>query len=269
IQVDVVHLHGLDFDRYLPDQPCLCLATLHLPPDWYSPEIFRLSRPHTLLNCVSKNQRERCPDSSLPIQTIPPGIDVDYFSFASIHKRGYAVALGRICPEKGFHTAIEAAALADVPLLMAGQVFAYEAHQRYYEQQIAPRLNRRARFIGPVGLRKKRRLLAGARCVLIPGTAPETSSLVAMESLACGTPVIAFPSGALPSIVEHGRTGFLVKDETEMAAAIHRAAEIDPAACRRAARERFRSDRMVEDYLRVYSNVLRAHRGFFRASCGS
>jgi glycosyltransferase involved in cell wall biosynthesis len=76
-----------------------------------------------------------------------------------------------------------------------------------------------------------------------------------MEALACGTPVIAFPSGALPEIVEHGRTGFLVRNEQEMAGAIGAAATLDPAACRAAARERFSLARTVERYLELYRQL--------------
>jgi glycosyltransferase involved in cell wall biosynthesis len=73
-----------------------------------------------------------------------------------------------------------------------------------------------------------------------------------MEALACGTPVIAFPSGALADIVEHGKTGFLVHNEEEMAAAIHEAGSIDPGTCRKVAKERFSDRRMIQQYLSTY-----------------
>jgi glycosyltransferase involved in cell wall biosynthesis len=172
-----------------------------------------------------------------------------------VTKRGFALALGRICPEKNWNVATDAAKQAGVPLLLAGEVFPYEAHQTYFREQIEPRLDRLRRFIGPAGFARKRRLLSAARCLLVPSLAPETSSLVAMEALACGTPVIAFPSGALPDIVEHGVTGFIVRSSQEMAEAIRQADEIDPETCRRTARDRFSLEQMVNRYFALYREL--------------
>ena len=96
-----------------------------------------------------------------------------------------------------------------LPLLLGGKVYQYREHVAYFRREIEPRLDgRRLRFLGPVGFARKRRLLAAARCLLAPSLAPETSSLVAMEALACGTPVIAFPSGALRKSSNTARRGF-------------------------------------------------------------
>jgi glycosyltransferase involved in cell wall biosynthesis len=151
--------------------------------------------------------------------------------------------------------ALRAAHEARVGLLLAGASFPFDEHRRYFESQIAPLLDRDRRFIGAVGWRRKSILLAQARCVLVPSRAPETGSLVAMEALACGTPVVAFPAGALPSIVEHGRTGFIVSDVHEMAEAIRRCDAIRPEHCRRAAEERFSAAIMVRRYLAVYRRL--------------
>ncbi len=170
-------------------------------------------------------------------------------------RRGFALMLGRVCPEKGVHHAVEAARLADMPLLIGGEVFGYEAHRRYFEDEVRPRLDARRRFLGPLGFARKRRLLSAARCLLAPSLAPETSSLVAMEAAACGTPVVAFPSGALAEIVEPGRTGFLVQGVAEMARAMREAGAIDPETCRAVARARFSLRGMVERYLGVYETL--------------
>jgi glycosyltransferase involved in cell wall biosynthesis len=257
--VGVVHMHGIDFHAYLPPPGPPVLVTLHLPPAWYPPEAFQPERPNTFLHCVSASQRARCPTGARLLPDLPNGVALD--APAARHaRRRFAVALGRICPEKGFHIALDAARRAGVPLLLAGQTFPYEAHQTYFAREIVPRLDGSRRFIGPIGPVRKRRLLSAARCLLVPSLAPETSSLVAMEALACGTPVVAFPAGALPEIVEHGRTGFIVRDEQEMAEAIHAAARIEPEACRTAARERFSLERTVARYFGLYRDL--AQRGW-------
>jgi glycosyltransferase involved in cell wall biosynthesis len=140
-------------------------------------------------------------------------------------------------------------------LLIGGEVFAYPDHQRYFDEEVRPRLDGARRFLGPVGLRRKRRLLAAASCVLIPSLVPETSSLVAREALAAGTPVIAFRRGALAETVEHGRTGFLVDDLESMACAIPLVVGLDPETCRAAARERFSLDAMTAAYLDLYQRL--------------
>jgi glycosyltransferase involved in cell wall biosynthesis len=139
--------------------------------------------------------------------------------------------------------------------MIGGNVFPSRVHCDYFNEQIAPRLNGSRRFVGPVRGARKARLLASARCVLIPSLAPETSSLVAMEALASGTPVVAFGSGALSDIVEHGRTGFIVEDEKQMADAIHSADTLDPAVCRATAEARFSMQRMADEYFALYRRV--------------
>jgi glycosyltransferase involved in cell wall biosynthesis len=254
--VDVVHMHSLDWHAYLPAAGVPLLTTLHLPPTWYPEEIFRLQRPRTYLNCVSNAELRSCPPSQLPMFVVENGVPVARL-YSRVRKRNYVVALGRVCPEKGLHIALGAAKRANMPMILAGEVYRYEAHLKYHQEEIVPRLDGRRRFHGSAGLAEKRRLLTGARCLLVPSLIAETSSLVAMEALACGTPVVAFPSGALPEVVEHGRTGFIVNSEEEMAEAIHAAAALDPGECRRAARERFSSQRMAHDYIDLYKRMAR------------
>jgi glycosyltransferase involved in cell wall biosynthesis len=122
---------------------------------------------------------------------------------------------------------------------------------------VQPRLDRQCRHLGPVGFARKRRLLTAARCLLVPSLAPETSSLVAREALACGTPVVAFPNGALPETVEDGETGFLVRTVEEMAEAIERAQSLSPDRCREVAAERFSLEAMTTRYIDLYRRLVR------------
>src|SRR3954468_23572536 len=242
--IDVIHAHGLDFPDYLPLSGVPTLVTLHLPASFYPSGAISAARPMTWFNCVSAAQQRTFPDLPNMIEPIPNGVPVD--RFAGRHaRRNFVMAMGRICPEKGFHLAIDAAELAGIPLLIAGQVFPYEAHRRYFAEQIQPLLGRRVRFLGGIGFVRKRRLLSAARCLLVPSLVAETSSLVAIESLACGTPVIAFPSGALAEIVAHRTTSFFISNEQEMAKAIHELDQLDPQTCRTVAAARFSEHRMI------------------------
>ncbi len=222
--IDIVHMHGLDFRSYLPEPGVPVLVTLHLPLEWYGKDALNLPRPGTHFVCVSGSQRRAMHGfESLPI--IENGVPVKRLRL-DVNKGAFAISIGRVCPEKGFHIAADAARGANIPLIIAGALYPYPEHERYFREVLAPKLGKGCRFIGPVGFERKRRLLSAAQCLIVPSLVPETSSLVAMEALACGTPVVANRVGALTEIVEHGRTGFLVKNTDEMSKAIH---DDDPA----------------------------------------
>jgi len=175
-----------------------------------------------------------------------------------VQRRGFCAVLGRVCPEKGFHIAVDAATQAGMPLLIAGETFPYAEHVRYFEQEIIPRLDRERRWIGRAGPRRKARLLSSAQCLLIPSLIAETSSLVAMEALMCGTPVVAFRAGALPEIIEHGVTGYIVDEVSALAEAIGATRDLDRAQCRAVARERFSLQRSMAKYLALYERLVDA-----------
>ncbi len=251
--IDLVHFHDMDFHLYHTPHSIPSLATLHLPASWYPRKIWEQS--YTTLQCVSHTQRKTLPSEWQTAPVIANGV---FREEAVLHltRRNYALALGRICAEKNFHAALDAGTQAEIPVWIGGQVYPYREHQSYFEQQITPRLQHGHRFLGPLNASRKKRLLAAAKCLLIPSLAPETSSLVAMEALSTGTPVIAFPSGALPEIIQHGITGFLVHNQREMAAAIRHVHEISSDGCQREAKERFSQRRMIEEYLSLYAALV-------------
>ena len=251
-RVDVLHMHGLDFAETLPADRPPTLVTLHLPPAWY-PALPDL--PGLWFNCVSALQAADAPSRNGMLAPVCNGVDLAYFAAARHAGRGFALMLGRVCPEKGQLLALQAAHRAGMSLLIGGAVFPYPEHRAYFDREVTPLLDARRRFLGPVGLARKRRLLSAAACLLAPSLAQETSSLVAMEALACGTPVVAYPAGALADIVEDGRTGFLVESVEAMADAMRRARAIAPETCRASARARFSADSMVAAYLDRYRQL--------------
>lgn len=265
--VDLVHMHGIDFHRYVVPTEIPVLVTLHLPPVWYPPEIWDLPERYTL-QCVSDSQKAACPgyvqerlvvvENGVPLYPPQQHTDAANLCFdQGAPSADFALLLSRICPEKNLHMAMDAARQAGMPVVLAGKVYPYAEHVDYFAHEIEPRLSTAARFVGPVEGEVKQRLLEQARCLLIPSIAEETSSLVAMEAIAAGTPVVAMRSGALPEIVEDGRTGFLVDDAAAMQSALCRLDRIDPDVCRQTARKRFSADAMVERYLRLYERLMR------------
>ncbi|MDZ4248268.1 MAG: glycosyltransferase family 4 protein [Patescibacteria group bacterium] len=200
---------------------------------------------------LSRNQRQCAP--KLPwATTIHNGVDVKEYPFKETPK-DFLMFAGRITAEKGPHRAIIAAKQAKAPLKIFGPYGGQGTdNQDFWEEEIAPRLSAKVTF---EGFRERLSLIreyAKARAVLMPITWEEPFGLVAIEAMACGTPVIAFKRGALPEIVVHGKTGFLVNSVDEMARAIKRIDQIDRAACRRHVEQHFSIERMVDRYERAY-----------------
>ncbi len=253
--VDLLHMHSLDFHTYLPASSLPTLATLHLPTDWYPRQIFQRPRRNFYLNCVSQSQHNTCPEGADVLPFVRNGIDVRSFAWKT-RKKPFVLALGRVCPEKGLHLALEAARQAGVPMILAGELFAYREHLEYFKTEIVPRLDADRQFIGPVGGTQKRELLATAKALLVPSLVAETSSLVTMEALASGTPVVAFRAGAIAELVDDGKTGFLVDDIGQMAAAIDKVDGLKAKDCRQTAESRCDQQSMVKSYLTLYRRLL-------------
>ncbi|HEY4811657.1 MAG TPA: glycosyltransferase family 4 protein [Solirubrobacteraceae bacterium] len=189
----------------------------------------RHARKATLV-AISRAQRAKAPQSIRGVTVIPNPIDVHDWPMRE-RKEDYVLWIGRMTAEKGPHRAIAAARAAGVPLVLAGVI--QRGQQSFFDREVAPHIDGdRVRFLGEVGGALKLSVFAGARALLMPIRWEEPFGMVMVEALACGTPVIAFPAGAASELVVDGRTGFLVRDEGAMAAAIGRLGSIAASDCR-------------------------------------
>jgi glycosyltransferase involved in cell wall biosynthesis len=202
---------------------------------------------------VSLNQRKPCPD--LPwVANCANALDLAAYPIVP-HTGDYLLFVGRMSADKGAHRAIEVAKAAGLPLKMAGKM-REPAEKEYFETHVRPNLGWGIEYLGEVDHLKKVSLLQGARATLFPIEWDEPFGLVMIESMACGTPVIATRWGAVPEVIEDGRTGIVVDDHAAMVDALEAADRLDPMECRRYVEERFSSERMVRDYEAAYQRVL-------------
>jgi glycosyltransferase involved in cell wall biosynthesis len=251
---DIVHDHtvlGPVYAERFADLPVV--TTIHGEFNAELLDLYGRLAPRVPVIAVSHAQRKPAPQ--VPIaRVIHHGIDADEFPFGD-GQGGYCLFLGRLNRDKGAHSAIIAARKAGFPLKIAGKM--REPWERdYFDREVAPRLGDGIEYLGEVEHADKLDLLAGARAVLFPIRWNEPFGLVMIEALACGTPVLAFPEGAAPEVIDDGRTGFLCHDEAEMAEALDRVDTIDRHACRAAVEGYFSTARMVREHLDLFEDVL-------------
>jgi len=204
---------------------------------------------------ISNDQRGPLPDAHWA-GTVYHGLPLELHRFVPTTDRGYLAFLGRISPEKRPDRAIEIARRAGLPLRIAAKVD--NADRAYFERQIEPLLaDPLVEFVGEIGDADKSEFLGNARALLFPIDWPEPFGLVVIESMACGTPVIAFARGSVPEIVEDGVTGFVVHNIEEAVRAVRRVTELDRREVRHRFEQRFSAGRMASDYLEIYRQLTR------------
>jgi glycosyltransferase involved in cell wall biosynthesis len=186
------------------------------------------------------------------LATVYHGIDLRQFPYEASPGEALVV-FGRIHPDKGTADAIEIARRARRPLIICGPVH----DERYYEERVMPHVDGEAvRYEGNVGPLDRARILGGAAALLHPIGFAEPFGLSVVEAMACGTPVVAYPKGSMPEVVDEGVTGFLPPDVETAVAVLDDALKLDRHQVRERAVARFSAARMVEDYLAVYERLL-------------
>ncbi|WP_424137511.1 glycosyltransferase family 4 protein [Roseomonas chloroacetimidivorans] len=266
-EFDVIHFH-LD---YLPfplfsRQPVPWVTTLHGRLDLPELEPVFDTFPTARVVSISDAQRRPLPRANWAA-TIHHGLPRDLLTPQADGSDGYLAFLGRIAPEKRPDRAIKIAGLAGLPLKIAAKVDRADA--TYFAEEIEPLLGQsHVEFIGEICDRQKPDFLSKARALLVPIDWPEPFGLVMIEAMACGTPVIAYPAGSVPEVVEDGLTGFIVRNEEEAAAAVARLGELDRAKIRARFEERFTADRMAADYEALYAQMVAGRRPHLRVVAG-
>jgi glycosyltransferase involved in cell wall biosynthesis len=232
------------------------LHTVHGPLDAEPGEVYEAVcrvAPRVGLISLSLNQRRPKPGLNW-VANIPNALDLEHYPYKP-HKSDYLLFLGRMNHEKGAHRAIAVAMELGLPLKLAGKVREAREHA-YFTDFVEPHLNDRIEYLGEVNHGTKVELLQNARATLFPIEWEEPFGLVMIESMACGAPVIATRHGAVPEVIEDGRSGVIVDAWREIPAALGRADELDPLECRRYVEESFAPERMVGDYERAYREAV-------------
>jgi glycosyltransferase involved in cell wall biosynthesis len=258
--LDIVHDHTMSGALNASDYGSLgvkTVSTLHVTMDADMRRYYSALDRDLGLVAVSGRQRMLAPDLNW-VGTVHHGLRVTDWPFRAI-KDDFALFLGRFCPEKAPHLALDAAHFAGIPTVLAG-AFVEPTDRRYFEQQVRPRITDSDKVIGPVGGRAKRELLAAARCLLFPIRWEEPFGLVMIEAMVTGTPVVALRAGSVSEVVVDGETGYVCDEPSDLGAALEAIGDIDPAACRSHVQECFGLERMVAGYEEVYATVIQGGR---------
>jgi glycosyltransferase involved in cell wall biosynthesis len=249
-EYDIIHNH-FDFLplTYTNLVTTPVLTTIH---GFSSPEILPVYKKYNgKVYYVSISDSDRSRELNY-VATVHHGIEVEKFGFREQHGE-YLLFFGRIHHEKGLYEAIQVAKRFGMNLIIAGIV----QDRDYFETKVVPHIDDSTiKYIGPVYAEKKNELLKNAYALIHMINFDEPFGLSLIEAMACGTPAIAIPRGAIPEIIDDQKTGFLVKDIEEAITALSKIAELKRKDCRRAVEERFSADKMVDKYIEVYRQIL-------------
>lgn len=257
--IDLVHDHTFAGPLNAPAYRHLGLptvVTVHGPVQDDCYRYYRELGEEVSLVAISDRQRELAPDlpwagrvhNALRVETWP----------LRTEKQDYALFLGRFAKDKGAHLALDAAHAAGIPLILAGKC-SEPPERAYFEEYVRPRMTERDQFFGLADAAAKRKLLSEARCLLFPILWEEPFGMVMIESMVCGTPVVALRGGAVSEVLVDGVTGRICDDPAELPGAIAEVATYDPFACRAHVVDTFGADTLGRGYEQVYRRILGEH----------
>jgi glycosyltransferase involved in cell wall biosynthesis len=258
-QFDILHfhvdmLHFAMFEQYAGK----AVTTIHGRLDIKDLSAVYRDWPQFGLVSISNSQRAPLADGNW-LATVPHGVPRSIYRFHDRPNDGYLAFLGRMSPEKNPHAAIRLALRAGMRLKIAAKVDPVD--RAFFETFIKPLLDHPLiEFVGEIGDEQKSEFLGNASALLFPIAWPEPFGLVMIESMACGTPVIAMRCGSVPEVIEQGVSGFIVDDEEQALQAIGRIGALDRRAVRRAYERRFTASAMARAYLDVYTELIASRR---------
>jgi glycosyltransferase involved in cell wall biosynthesis len=253
-QFDIIHDHcefyTAPFSKFL--KPPI-VTTLHHP---LNDETITLYKKFPNINfvAISKDQRKSGPGINI-VKTIYHGIPIERYQFNQSPK-DYILWLSKIDPKKGIAEAIEIAKLGGETLIISGNIL--PDFGDYFNFRIKPLIDgKKIQFVGTSDFKKKVELLKNAKAFILPVKRQEPFGLVVIEAMACGTPVIAFKGGAMPELIEDGKTGFLVDSVEEGRSVLKKINRISRADCREHIKKNFNLKRMVNKYEKLYKKIVK------------
>lgn len=250
-EFDIIHEHNSSLGAPMANQAKTpTVITLHGAVTSGTKKIFNTYQNPYYVS-ISKDQVKNTNIANLT--TIPNGEVLDTNIFSKTHK-GYLLYVGRIAEIKGTHLAIEVAEKLNLPLIIAAKLD--EVDKKYFNSQVKPKLNDKIKWIGEVDSETRNKLMSEAICLVNPITWREPFGLTMIESMACGSPVVAFNHGSIPEVIQHGKTGYTVKNVDEMINAIKQLDKIDRSYCRDYAISNFNERIMGERYENLYEKIM-------------
>ncbi|MFH1917361.1 MAG: glycosyltransferase [Nanoarchaeota archaeon] len=261
-QYDLILDHMTEIMLYAKNLPIPVVTVLHMPPVYYWDERYfgKPDRSNNHYVAITRTQKQLYEEKRIFInEVIYNGIDIENFPFTS-EKEEYLLFIGRFVEEKGPHIAIETARRTGKKIILAGGPDTCLSSKDYFSHITGQADGVHIIYAGQIGLSRKLPLMQKALAVLMPSNSAngfqESAPLVCMESLACGTPVIALNNGSLPELIEHGKTGFICDSADQLAAAVRKIHEINPLLCRRAAEEKYSGSVMARAYDSYFRRIL-------------